>query len=86
MNFDKDVENLRKMFERIISDCAAQKGDICVERLFYQKLGELSDFFGSKGTVDMLFPLLSTSANQKNFLIRRDCLKSVLNVGLKVGK
>lgn len=37
-------------------------------------------------TMDSLIPLLSTCANEKEFKIKIDCLKSVIVVGIKVGK
>ena len=85
MNFDQDLESLRKSFVAIISDCAA-RNDTTIERLLFSRFGNLCDFFGSKVTMDNIIPLLGTCPNKKKHLVRNDCLKSVVGVGLKVGK
>lgn len=85
VNFDHDLESLRKAFVQVISDCAA-RNDTTIERLLFSRLGNLCDFFGSKVTMDSIVPLLGTCPNKKKHLVRNDCLRSVVGVGLKVGK
>ena len=85
VNFDLDIDNLRKMFVAIISDYAVRQ-EASIERLLFSRLGSLCDFFGSKGTMDNIIPLLGTCSNRKDFLVKLDCLKSVVGVGIKVGK
>ena len=85
VNFDQDIDSLRKMFVTVISDYAVRQ-DTSIERLLFSRLGALCDFFGSKGTMDNIIPLLSTCSNRKESLVKLDCLKSVVGVGIKVGK
>jgi len=85
VNYDKEIDSLRKMFVSIISDYAVRQ-DVSIERLLFSSLGSLCDFFGSKVTMDNLIPLLGTCSNNKEFLIKLECLKSVTGVGIKVGK
>lgn len=60
--------------------------DQTIDRLLFSKMGSLSDFYGSKMTMDNIIPLLGTCPNKKEHLVRNDCLKSVLGVGMKVGR
>lgn len=70
----------------MINDCAAKKDETSAEHLLYSKLGQLCEFFSSKDLMDNIIPLLGTCANNKLHLVKQDCLKSVLQVGFKVGK
>lgn len=73
------------MFVAIISEYAVVQ-ESSIERLLFSRLGSFCDFFGSKGTMDNIIPLLGTCSNRKDFLVKLDCLKSVVGVGIKVGK
>lgn len=87
MNFDSEIDVLRKHFVAAISDyAAAERSDTSVERLLFSRLGSLCDFFGSKTTMDRLIPLLHTCTNKKESTLKRESLKSVTGVGIKVGK
>lgn len=85
VNYDQEMELLRRQFKSIIDDCAGRQ-DTSVERLLFSRLGSLCDFFGSKSTMDNLIPLLNTCSNKKEFMIKLECLRSVTGVGVKVGK
>lgn len=85
VNYDNEIDMLRKQFVSIISDYAVRQ-DTSIERLLFSRLGSLCDFFGSKFTMDNLIPLLNTCSNKKEFMIKLECLKSVTGVGIKVGK
>lgn len=85
VNYDQEIDSLRRTFVSVISDYAVRQ-DTSIERLLFSSLGSLCDFFGSKVTMDNLIPLLGTCSNKREFLIKLECLKSVTGVGIKVGK
>jgi hypothetical protein len=76
---------LRREFIKIISDYA-NSHDSSIKRILFSKIGQQCEFFGSKITMDYLIPHLLTCANEKEFKIKIDSLKSVVSIGIKVGK
>ena len=79
------MDVLRKTFSDTIKDTVTT-ADTPILALLYQSFGELSEFFGSKVTMDSLIPLLIAASNRREFAINLACLKSIQKVGIKVGK
>lgn len=85
VNYDKEIESLRKKFDSLIKDSSVSN-DINVVRILFANLGTLCDFFGTKVTMDNLIPIVIACFNKKEFLVKMDCIKSITGISMKVGK
>eukprot|EP00347_Sterkiella_histriomuscorum_P000291 403376447 len=85
VNYDNEYDKLRRLILSIINDILAE-AEPTLQRILYEKFGELSVFFGRKMTIDNLIPLSNSGFNKKDFMLRIECLKGIPQLGLRVGQ